>query len=169
MPRCSQCGKEHDIFSIEPRYARPDAFLPIPPDERDFRVRSGDDWCRLRDRDGRNEQFFLRVTMPFEVLGEQRSLHWGVWVEVSDSVYRRVMDLWDDPQQADEPALTGHLANQLPDYPPTTGLPGSIHLISPNSAPQFRLDSEVGHPLAAEQRSGVYPERALEWVSRFMH
>jgi hypothetical protein len=169
MPRCSQCGKEHDIFSIEPRYTRPDAFLRIPEHEREHRTRCGDDWCRLRDRDGGNEQFFFRATMPFEVLGEQRRLHWGVWVEVSEPVYRRVMDLWDDPQQAGEPALPGVLANQLPDYPPTTNLPGLIHLIAPNSAPQFRLAGEVDHPLASEQRNGVYPERALESVSRFIH
>jgi hypothetical protein len=169
MPRCSQCGQEHDIFSIEPRYARPDAFLRIPAEEREQRARCGDDWCRLRESDGTDERFFLRVTLPFKVLGEGRQLHWGVWAEVAQPAYGRVMHLWDDPRQAEEPPLPGVLANQLPDYPLTTGLPGSIHLIGPTKAPEFWLGPEVRHVLATEQRNGVYAERALEWVSRFMH
>ena len=38
MIRCSQCGEEHDIFSIEPRYGRPDAYLQIPAEERKDRT-----------------------------------------------------------------------------------------------------------------------------------
>jgi hypothetical protein len=167
--RCSQCGEEHDIFSIEPRYARPDEYLRIPVEEREHRTRCGNDWCRLRDADGDNEQFFLRVTLPVEVLGEGRRLHWGIWVEVSQIVYQRVMDLWDEPDQASEPPLQGRLANQLPDYPSTLGLPGWIRLIGPGTAPNLHLQLELDHPLAREQRSGVYPERVMEWVGRFLH
>jgi hypothetical protein len=169
MIRCSQCGEEHDIFGIEPRYGRPDAYLRVPIDEREFRTRCGDDWCRLRDRAGNQEQFYLRVTLPVEVLGERRQLHWGVWVEVTQSVYERVMDLWDDTNQAAEPPLPGTLANELPDYPSTLGLRGSIQLSGPSTAPRFFLEKQMDHLLAREQRSGVYPERALEWVSRFVH
>jgi hypothetical protein len=169
MVRCSRCGEEHDIFSIEPRYGRPDAYLRVPPDERDSRTRCGDDWCRVRDRAESQEQFFLRVTLPVEIIGEGRKLHWGVWVEVTSPVYQRIMDLWDDTSQSAEPPLPGTLANDLPDYPPTIGLPGSIHLTGPSTAPSFLLEKELDHSLAREQREGVYPERALEWVSRFMH
>ena len=169
MIRCSQCGEEHDIFSIEPRYSRPDAYLLVPVDERPHRTRCGDDWCRLRDAAGQHERFFLRVTLPVDILGEHRKIHWGVWAEVSQPVYQRVMDLWDEAGQAGEPPLAGLLANELPDYPSTLGLPGSIHLLGPSTAPEFRFPGELDHPLAREQRRGVYPERALEWVARFVH
>jgi len=167
--RCSQCGDEHDIFAIEPRYARPDAFVHIPREERDSRTHAGDDWCRLRDAAGQNQQWFLRVTLPFEVLGERRQIHWGVWVEVSEAVYARVMELWDEENQATEPPLPAAMANELPGYPSTLGLQGTVQLQGRSTAPQFFLAAELKHPLAAEQRSGVYPERALEWVSRFIH
>jgi hypothetical protein len=169
MIRCSQCGQEHDIFSIEPRYGRPDAYLRIPAEERELRAHCGNDWCRLRDQAGHQKQWFLRATLPVEVLGENRRLHWGVWVEVSQQVYERVMELWDDPAQAEEPPLPGTLANEMPDYPSTLGLEGTIHLNGPSIAPSFWLKKELGHPLVREQWNGVYPERALEWVSRFMH
>jgi hypothetical protein len=169
MIRCSQCGEEHDIFSIEPRYARPDAYVRIPPDEREYCARCGDDWCRLRDRQGEGEQFFLRVTLPVEVLGERRQMHWGIWVEVSQEIYDRVTDLWDDPAQAKEPPFPARLANELPDYPSTLDLPGAVRLTGPDKAPQFHLEPQLDHPLAREQQTGVYPERALEWVARFLH
>jgi hypothetical protein len=169
MIRCSRCGEEHDIFAIEPSFARPDAYLRVPAEERGHRARTGDDWCRLRDPTGEGERFFLRVTLPVEVLGEGRRIHWGVWVEVSQSVYQRSMDLWDEAHQAAEPPLPGNLANQLPDYPPTLGLPGSIRLRGPGMAPHFYLQQDVEHALAHEQRCGVYPERIMEWVARFLH
>jgi hypothetical protein len=167
--RCSQCGEEHDIFTIEPRYARPDAFVRIPPEERDSRTHAGDDWCRLRDASSQNQQWFLRVTLPFEVRGEGRLLNWGVWVEVSETVYARVMQLWEDENQVSEPPLPAAMANELPGYPSTLGLQGTMRLQGRNTAPRFFLQPGLQHPLAAEQRSGVYPERALEWVSRFLH
>jgi hypothetical protein len=167
--RCSQCGEEHDVFAIEPRYARPDAFVRIPPEERDSRTHAGDDWCRLRDASGQNQQWFLRVTLPFEVRGEGRLLNWGVWVEVSETVYARVMELWEEENQASEPPLPAAMANELPGYPSTLGLQGTMRLQGRNTAPRFILQPELHHPLAAEQRSGIYPERALEWVSPFIH
>ncbi len=169
MVRCSRCGKEHDIFEIEPRFARPDAYLAVPSDERAARTRCGDDWCRIQGADGEGDRFFLRVVMPFEVRGESRHVSWGIWVEVSEAVYRRVQDLWDDPHQASEPLLPGSVANQLESYPPTLGLSGGIQLVGPARAPRFVLAPEQEHPLVVEQRTGVYPERALEWVSRFLH
>ncbi|HET6796102.1 MAG TPA: DUF2199 domain-containing protein [Gemmatimonadales bacterium] len=169
MVRCSQCGQEHDLFSIEPRYARPDAYLQVPSQLRDHRTRCGDDWCRLRGENAHQEQYFLRATLPVQVLGEGRQLHWGVWVEVDRPDYERVMELWDDPAQEQEPPIAARLANALPNYPSTLQLPGTIQLIGPSQAPQFRLATSLDHPLAREQRTGVYPERALEWVSRFLH
>jgi hypothetical protein len=59
------------------------------------------------------------------------------------------------------------LANE-PDYPSTLALPGAVRLIGPDKAPQFHL-AQLDHPLAREQRTAVYPERALEWVARFLH
>ena len=79
------------------------------------------------------------------------------------------MDLWDDPAQSAVAPLHGTLANELPNYPSTLGLEGSLHLKGPSTAPCFWLRKDLDHLLAREQRSGVYPERALEWVSRFMH
>ncbi len=157
------------MFAIQPRFGWPDDYVDIPSEEREARSRCGDDWCRLRDAAGGNERFFVRAVLPFRILGEERELCWGVWTEVSASTYGRVMELWHEPGQAAEPPLPGTLANELPDYPPTVGLPGAIHLRAPDVAPRFLLAPGLDHVLAAEQRSGVYPERALEWVSRFMH
>jgi hypothetical protein len=78
-------------------------FVRIPLEEREARTQAGDDWCRLRDAAGLNQQWFLRVTLPFEVLGERRQLQWGVWVEVSEPVYARVMKLWEEENRPPSP------------------------------------------------------------------
>ena len=166
---CARCGEEHDLSDLEPRFRRPDAYLAVPQDERERRAAAGDDWCRLRSADGSRHEYFLRVLLPIPIRGETQPRRWGIWVEVSEGAYDRANELWDDPAQAAEPPFPGRLANTLPGYPPTLGLPGYVQLTGPASAPTFSLDPEVVHPLATEQREGVYPERVLEWLSVYLH
>ncbi|HEU5169016.1 MAG TPA: DUF2199 domain-containing protein [Gemmatimonadales bacterium] len=169
MVRCAQCGEDHDIFSIQPRFRHPDAYAEVPAHERAIRTATGSDWCRIRAHEGDIGRFFLRVVLPVRVRGEARDVCWSVWIEVEESVYRRVQDLWADAAQSEEPPLPGVMANALPGYPPTLGLPGRFQLVGPQEAPRFALAPGLDHPLAAEQRDGVYPERALEWVAGLLH
>ena len=166
---CARCGEEHDLSEIEPRFMRPDAYLAVPAEERERRTAAGDDWCRIRSADDSERRYFLRVLLPVPVRGEALPRRWGTWVEVSSEAYERASELWDDPAQVDEPPFPGRLANAFPGYPPTLGLPGRVQLTGPATAPTFVLDPEVVHPLATEQREGVYPERVLEWLSVYLH
>jgi hypothetical protein len=168
MIRCQQCGAYHDVFEIQPRFGFPEAYLEVPANERERYTRSGSDWCVLRD-DTSRDRYFLRATLPFVVHGEPRPYSWGIWVEVDKAGYDRASELWDLTPDASEPPIPAVVANRLPAYPETMGLPGFLHLAPAGVAPNFVLDPSVDHPLANEQRAGVHPERALEWASPFLH
>src|SRR6185437_9255798 len=162
---CPRCGAAHDLSEMEPRYRWPDAYLAVPPDERDFRTIGGKDDRRVRDAGDTRRQHFLRVLLPIPVRGEARPCNWGVWVEVVEHAFVRVQDLWDDPEQAREPSFPAVLANELKSYQGTRGLAGMAQLTGPTSVPTFTLLPGIQHPLAREQREGVYPERVLEWLA----
>jgi hypothetical protein len=161
---CPECGVEHDLSDMEPSYRWPDAYLAVPPAERAFRTLAGKDDCRIRDAEDTARRYFLRAVLPVPIRGEHAPCGWGVWVEVGESAFERVRALWTDADQALEPAFPGALANALTGYENTLGLPGSLQLTGPRSVPRFTLDAGLAHPLAQEQREGVFPERVVEWL-----
>jgi len=162
--RCTTCGAEHDWSDLEPVFHRPDAYLEVPESEREHRTLASNDDCRIRDADDTWRRYFLRVLMPIPVRGEARDCRWGLWVEVSAATFARVRALWDQPGQAGEPPFAATVANTVRGYPATLGLPGQFRLTGPTTPPFFHFDPAVDHPLAAEQRAGVFPERILEWL-----
>lgn len=167
--RCPHCGETHDLSDMEPSFRWPDAYVAVPDAERAARTRGARDWCMVRDAAGAATRFFLRVVLPVPVRGDARPCNWGVWVEVDEPTYARVHELWSDDAQVQEPPFAARLANAVPTYPPTLGLPGTLRLTGPASVPAFRLALPSDHPLAVEQRDGVHPERVLEWLGGQVH
>jgi hypothetical protein len=167
--RCATCGEESDLLAMEPSYGRPDAYFEVPKEQREYLTNFSKDDGRIRNADDSERRHFLRVLLSVPIRGEQKDCAWGVWVEVSGADWERAYELWDDPKQANEPPFPGTLANALRGYEGTLGLPGQVRLTGPKTAPIFELDSSVDHPLAREQREGVFAERVIEWVSAHHH
>jgi len=92
------------------------------------------------------------------------STRWGLWAEVAEKDLTRVLALWDDPRQADEPAFAAIVANRVPGYPETIGLPVEMRLTGPSSRPALAFDASNHHPFAAECREGVPVHRVVEWL-----
>jgi len=167
--RCDKCGEEHDLGGIEPSFARPDAFFTVPADERSRRINHNDDTCLISSDGGQRLSCFLRAVLRVPIKGEHATIGWGLWVEVSDQAYSRVSTLWDDPNQSSEPPFPCTVANDIPNYPSTRGLPGTMQLTGLQTRPALVLAADSEHPFAVEARTGVYLERSLEWRAWFVH
>ena len=167
--RCSQCGKEHDLGGVEPSFSRPDAFFEVPLEERERRINHSDEGCLISSKDGQELACFFRTVLRVPVKGERGSISWGLWVEVSSEAYVRVCDLSKDSDQAAEPPFPCTVANDIPNYPSTRGLPGTMRLTSPTTRPSLVVVSESTHPFAIEASAGVHFERSLEWRAWFAH
>ena len=167
--RCSTCGQEHDLSRTEPSFWRPDTFFSVPEEGREGRISHNDDTCLIASTDGQGLTCYLRTVLEVPIKDEGRTIGWGVWVEVSDQVYQRVDELWEAPNQNEEPPLPCTLANDIPHYPSTRGLPGTIQLTGPTTQPSLVLASDLEHLFAVEAREGVHIERSLEWRLWFVH
>jgi hypothetical protein len=166
---CAHCGELHDIANLEPSFARPDAFLAVPVEERPARTRANENFCEVRDSAEGRQRWFVRVLVPVPVRGVEKPCCWGIWSEVSAADFARISLLWDDPDQCRHPPFAAVLANDLDGYPPTGGLRGTISFRDVKSIPFFEFDPEVRHPFAEETREGVTQDRVLEWLAPVLH
>ena len=161
---CSVCGKAHSLDQSELYFRLPDDIFELSEEERTRRCDVSDDVCAL-DR----ERFFIRGLLPLPVKGRTEVYRIGMWAEVSVEVFGRIYQRWTDPDQADEPRLSGTLANQLPLQPQNThALAVSIQLIGPKSRPEFFVQAPE-HSLHREQTDGIDEHRALEYTDRRLH
>ena len=97
--------------------------VSLPSAERTERVKEGDDLCALwASSDAERHRYFVRCGLKVSLLDAEGQTAWGLWAEVSEADFRRIVETWSDPEQASFPPMAALLANRVPDYPETVGL-----------------------------------------------
>ena len=163
MRRCSKCGAEHEL--LDPTFRRPEAYVRLARDVRDEHAKADDDLCRIT-LPKKPARYFVRGVLPVAVRDLANGIWWGLWAEVPESDFRRILELWSAPDQASEPPIESSLANVIPGYPETLGLPLIVRLSGPTSRPELSFSPEADHPFVDECMSGVDAHRAAEWNER---
>jgi hypothetical protein len=161
--RCATCGAEHDVQDLEPSFWRPDEVFALSSDTRGVRVQQNDDVCRLT-LDDDEARCFVRCVLAVRVTDRATTFNWGLWAEVASDSFQRILDRWDDPAQASEPAMSVRLANRVPLTADTLGLVASMRLTGPTTRPALTFASERGHPFVVECQVGVTTHRLVEWL-----
>ena len=159
---CRCCGKQFNTLPLDFAFHSPDQWVSIPETERKTRVKKNDDICIIDDKDR-----FVRGCLEVPIAGSNEVFIYGVWVSVSESSLKRIVELWDAEYVADEPPFFGWLCNTISIYPPTMHLKTNLHLRSSNQRPLIELEP-TDHPLAVEQRDGISLERAQKIVAALM-
>lgn len=163
---CASCGTQHEL--LDPTFRRPDAVAVIPPEKRRGNVMETDDQCAIRARNAtQQDRYFVRCTLAVALVDHGDDvLMWGIWAEVSEADAQVINARWDDPDQAAQPPFAARLANDVPGYPATVGLPVRLVLTGPTTRPALSFDGEHAHSFAVECGAGVTVQRAQEWLSR---
>ncbi|HEX2830533.1 MAG TPA: DUF2199 domain-containing protein [Burkholderiales bacterium] len=160
-PRCAQCGEAHPRDELELAFRRPDVIAVLTETQRfGQRVRETDDLCEYAG------EFFVRAVLPLPVEGWDEPYCIGLWVKVDRRTFDRVLELWDDPAQSDEPPFDAVISNEIPTLPQTVGLRVHLQLTAPTSRP-YALVPACAHPLHREQSAGITAHRASEYSSLF--
>jgi hypothetical protein len=140
--------------------------VSLSPEERASRVKEGDDLCVLRAVSPAQEQrCFVRCVLPVSLLDATDTTHWGLWAEVAATDYRQIVERWSDPRQSDLPAMQATIANRVPGYPETLGLPVTLRLTGPTTRPSLAFGADSIHPFALECNGGVCVHRVMEWLA----
>ena len=157
---CSKCGKSHSPEEIELVFTRPDAIVVLSGEQRSAEVRESDELCAIR-----NDRFFVRALLPLYVAEWGSDYCIGVWAEVGGQTFNRIRELWSEQEQAEEPPFEAWLANEIPSFSSTCGLPVRLQLTGPTTRPRISIP-ESEHPLHKEQCLGISAHRAGEYTGR---
>ena len=151
---CAVCGKTH-AGPNEPGFQLPDEVWAIPEPERSTRAKFSADLCQLGDR------YFVRSVLILPFTETNGDFGWGVWVEVERHVFERYLSLFQVDGSA-EPPHSGTLANALPSYDATLGMPVLIQFGDRKQRPSVFFPASDQSKLALEQRHGIDAARYHE-------
>ncbi|MGO9114045.1 MAG: DUF2199 domain-containing protein [Thermoguttaceae bacterium] len=160
---CGTCGKFHAELPMDFAVKTPFPYLAIPAEERKARCYLTSDVCVI---DGK--EFYIRGCLEIPVIDGPKRFAWGVWVSLSETSFKRYMELWDYDGREKEPPFFGWLCTRLPLYPDTGLLKTHVHLRPSNQRPFIELEP-TDHPLAIEQRNGITMARGREIAAALMH
>ena len=155
--QCSTCGEFHDIENMEVAFDSPDAYLQIPTEERNTRVKLNADFCVI---DG--VRFFIRGVVPVPVDTRDRDYCWGVWAEIDEPSFELILKTWNDDDVSHLDPIPGSIANTVPEYEDSLGLAVTLEL-RVDTRPFMRIVSESA--FRSDQEKGV----GLDAVSRYYH
>lgn len=153
---CQCCGKQFNSLPLDFSVPAPTPWLDIPEAERDSRGKIDSDVCIIDRKD-----IFVRGCLEIPIVGCGDQFVWGVWTSVSETSFKRIVELWNASNLEQEPPLFGWLCNRISIYPETFGLKSHLHLRNGGKRPLIELEA-TDHPLAVEQREGITLQRVEE-------
>jgi hypothetical protein len=143
---CATCGETHEGLPTDYGWKLPDVVWTIPEERRSTEAEFNSDLCQLGGR------FFIRAVLKLPFKEQPGFYAWGPWVELQESNFYRYVELYDKDGTS-EPMVTGALANEIPSYQSTLGLPVMVQFQNSASRPTLRVTTV--HQLADEQTQGI--------------
>ena len=145
---CEVCGKSHAGQSTDMAFSLPDEVWAIPEDERASRAKWTTDLCQM------GEHYFIRCLLPIPFIDQPGYCGWGVWAQVEWPVFKRYLEIYDQ-DASEEPEAIGLLANAIPAYGESFGLPVRLHFASSTQRPRLSFSVAEERLLASEARTGI--------------
>ena len=161
---CAVCGKLHDSLPMSFAADYPDMYANMDRNSRDTRTIIGSDQCVIDQT-----WFFIRGCLEIPIIGSKDPFLWGLWVSVLEEVYDQISDYWEvEGREHSQGPFKGRVANSLSIYAGTLNLKCELLIQPVGTRPLLKL-LEDWHPLTAEQRNGITPDRALELAGLLLH
>lgn len=145
---CAVCGQSHAGAPTDTAYTLPDSVWALPLDEREDKAKWTTDLCSMGD------DYFIRCLLEIPFTDQPGYYGWGAWAKVEKQDFRKYLEFYDKDGSI-EPPIPGTLANELPTYGATLGVPVLVRLRTSDQRPGIEFAADTDHPLAREARSGM--------------
>jgi hypothetical protein len=152
---CATCGETHEGAPTDYGWKLPDEVWAIPEIERSQKAKFDSDLCQLGNR------FFIRCVLKLPFTELRGYYAWGIWVEVAETDFYRYVELYSQDGRT-EPPIPGSIANTIPTYPSTLGLPVAVQFQDVTNRPTVDVTPAGTHILTAEQTNGIDSQRYHE-------
>jgi hypothetical protein len=154
---CTSCGNYHDQHPLSYGNKAPYYWYQINPEERDTRCIINSDLCIIDET-----YFFIRGCIEIPVIKMQEPLIWDVWVSLSESNFKKTIEVWEDPEREKKvKPMFGWLSSSIPIYQETLNLKTMVHMRQVGIKPFIELEPSE-HKLSVEQREGITIERMTQ-------
>lgn len=163
--RCPCCGKAVQGV-LDVGYDHPDAWPHASYRKNGGTVTVGQDRLTA-DLCWSGNRFYVRGLLALPIRGTDATFAFGPWAEVSSPTFEAYRAVFGTPAEAALGASPAHLANALPGFPDSAGLPLMIRFAGGTDRPQFTV-SEPSH-LNAAQRDGIGFDDLLDIYATFGH
>jgi hypothetical protein len=155
---CNACGEEHDSLP-EPAYQRPDIIWALNANGMEDRASGNDDWFVLAgDSAADPDRFFIRGTIPVQVIDLVDDWALGVWAEVDEFHFQRYGEFYS-ADGSNVARFPGTIANSVLGFEAALGEPVMIQLGDETQRPTFWLPASSECELARLQASGITLQR----------
>ena len=145
---CTVCGNSHVGAPTDSAFTLPDLVWELSLEERVERARWTTDLCRMDDL------HFIRCLLEIPFTDQPGYYGWGVWVQIEGKDLRKYLEFYDKDGTA-EPPISGTLANELPTYGSTLGMPLLVQFRTASERPAIEFADGNAHPLAREAKIGM--------------
>ncbi len=159
---CDVCNQEHDL-PLSMAFALPDFVNKLLPWDRESRVKMSEDWCIVDEK-----FFYLRSCLEVPIESVEKPFTWGVWVTIGLNDFDQTMEMWEDPERADEPEYVGTIANTMPSYNETRNVRVLIRTRKPGERPLVLID-DANHQLHKDQATSMPRQKVIELAKFVLH
>jgi hypothetical protein len=155
---CAVCGQSHAGAPTDTAYTLPDAVWALPTGEREDKAKWTTDLCNM------GGDYFIRCLLEIPFLNQPGYYGWGAWAKVEEQDFRKYLEFYDK-DGSHEPPIPGALANELPTYDTTIGVPVLLRFRTSDQRPGIEFAAGADHLLAREAKSGMSSARFHEVLS----
>lgn len=125
--------------------------------------------CAISSPDGEKE-FFVRANLfiPVDDDPDGDPLVFSAWVGLPNGAMQQLLERWLDVARVHDPAYDGTLANDLPGYPATIGVPVEVQTLEPGTRARAVIPPS-DHPLAIDHWEGISRDRVQALAEALAH
>jgi hypothetical protein len=152
---CSECGKEHDDWPAL-AFDAPVYYYELSSTDKLAICELTTDFCVIR-HPGQTDRF-IRCVINQKVVGECKSLHYGVWVSLSEKSFNDYKENYDNKNH--ETQYFGWLSNNILGYDHTTSVPLTVITSNGNQRPEVFPHDDFDHQFVLDYYNGISKEEA---------
>lgn len=165
---CGICGDEHPGPPLAYASIAPGRWYQLDDAERARSTLDGE-LCVIESSPGERD-FYIRANLGIPVNdGEPETvLTFSCWVYLSNAAMQALLERWLEPARVNDAAYEGTLANDLPGYPSTIGLPVEVHTLEPGKRSRAVMPP-TEHLLAIDHWEGITHEALQDLAEQLAH
>lgn len=161
--KCSECGEIHEEWPAL-TFNSPTNYLDLTDWEKENIAKINLDFCTINHEEQTDR--FIRVTLFQKVIDFPHTLHYGIWVSLSEKSFDDYSANFKNENH--ETQYFGWLCNNIPEYEQTLAIPTTVFTKKGNNRPEIVPHQDFDHPFVLDYYNGITKNEAEKRIKQMM-